>query len=195
MRKKTIMVTGLMMFLLLTTVGCKKKDAAVQTQTAAAQKQITSAQKQTPPAREKIPKVTFSPTAPSGLPNVQAFPGGIGNVDWINDAQAEGEIKVKRKDVVSMTGWAANNNNKSIPSTVLMQLNLGNKSYYALATRTKQKRPDIAKAINNPVLADSAWQLDADISSVPPGKYLIGFILSDGTYIIGFDTTKYLVVE
>lgn len=188
MKKTTFMVTGLMMVLFATAVGCKKKESAVQTQS-------TAVQKQTPPVREKIPTVTFSAAAPSGLPNVSAVPGGNGDVEWINDAQAKGDTKVNRKDLVSMTGWAVNNQNGTVPSTVLIQLNTGTMSFYALATKTRQKRPDSANATNNPALADSAWQLDADISSVPPGKYLIGFILSDGASIVGFDTTKYLVVE
>ena len=184
---KGILVTGLLMIAVSTVVGCKKKDTEVQ--------KPAPAQKQAAPVREKIAKVAFSAAVPAGLPNVAALPGGIGDVEWINDTPTTGEIKINKKEMVSLIGWAANNNNGSVPSTVILQLNLNNKAYYAPASKTKQKREDVAKNTKVPALADSAWQLDADISSVPSGKYLIGMILSDGTYIVGFDTNKYLVVE
>ena len=179
---------GVMGVFSVTLAGCKKKETAVQNQTSAVQAQVSA-------VHEKIAQAKFSTAVPSGLPNVPAFPGGIGDVEWINNQPTKGEIKISKKNKVSVIGWAANNANGKVPSTIIIQLSQGNNTYYANATKTKQKREDIAKATKIPAFADSAWQLDADIRSLPSGKYLFSMILSDGAIIVGFDTNKSLVVE
>ena len=91
MKIKGILVTGLLMIAVSTVVGCKKKDTEVQ--------KPAPAQKQAAPVREKIAKVAFSAAVPAGLPNVAALPGGIGDVEWINDTPTTGEIKINKKDI------------------------------------------------------------------------------------------------
>ena len=113
------------------------------------------------------------------MPNVQAVPGGVGKAEWIDGVTEQ--MKVFQKKAHSMLGVAETiSMSCSCYGDYPTEFRNLTSSYYALATRTKQKRPDVAKALKAPVFENSSYQLDGDISAVPPGKYLISILLSDG---------------
>lgn len=177
--------SGALLFVLLAaTVGCKKEAPAPAAHLSAK-----------PPVHEQVKVVKFAAVPPAVFPNVQASPGGIGDMEWINGTAAGLVTKVKRNQPVAMDGWVANDVAGTVPPSVVVQLSLGSNSYYAQARRTNQKRSDVAKKTKNPAFEKSAFQLDADLSSVPPGTYTISFLQTDGKYIIGFDTKWKLEVQ
>ena len=179
MRIKSMFLVGAMIVLMSVAGGCENKKAAVES---------------------PKPAVQFSSTLPSDLSNIPVSAGGAGNAEMINSVMVTDkiEVKVNKKNKLSVVGWAANVKAVTIPPTVIIQLtsSSGNNSFYAVATRiASKKRQDVADYFKNPKLENSSYQLDADISSIPQGQYLISILQSDGKYVIKTDTVRRLEIE
>jgi hypothetical protein len=178
MGTRSMFLVGVMIVLIPVIIGCENEKPGVESSKTVVQ---------------------FSSALPSNLSNIPISAGGAGNAEMINSVMITDkiEIKVSKKNTLSIVGWAANIKADTIPTIVIIQLTSisGNNSFYASATRIASKRPDLADYFKNPKLENSSYQLDADISSIPQGKYLISILQSDGKYVYKADTIRRLEIE
>jgi len=109
----------------------------------------------------------FSDQLPPALQHPAAAEGCA--VDRIGDHAASEVSAVARAEQTRLVGWAADAATKTVPPVVVVEL-AGAKHFFAPAVRATP-RPDVAEAMKAPSLLAAGWDLLADFSAVPPGKY------------------------
>lgn len=77
-------------------------------------------------------------------------------------------------------GWAYNVAAGSVPKDVTLQIINVNNDVVLTAPATRVPRPDVAKAFENPNLADSGFVAKLDISKLESGTYLIKVVQQEG---------------
>ena len=127
----------------------------------------------------------FSASLPPALAGKSIVPGGKANLDALNKNSKDEIIKVKSEDGFNVNGWAFDDNSKSAPEMVFVELApvKGGEKYHAAATRSDRRY--LAKTFNEPAYKKSGFNLKADIKSIPPGDYQINIIqIVDGNPIL-----------
>lgn len=112
--------------------------------------------------------------------------------DTLNGAPRGVSNDIANKAQVQLNGWIANTAATAAPGQVYLELD-GPGKLYAAGTRGL-KRPDVAAAFNNPVLLDSGWDAQLDLSTAPAGTYKLHLILVDGATATICDPNAALVI-
>ncbi len=133
----------------------------------------------------------LSSSLPEALSGLTLLSGGNCNVEMINDTMIAKEAVISKKGKIALVGWAANVQSGSVPTTVIVQFSNadGNHDFYGTALRLT-KRPDVAKAYNNPLFENAGYDLSADISTMPTGQYTLKIIQVDEKEAIVCNTRK-----
>jgi hypothetical protein len=116
----------------------------------------------------------FSPSQPASLARPNSIATRACAADKINDTDPAGSLRVAQASRLKITGWALDDRAGVVPAEVFVELVsvAGGSRYYAQAARIT-KRPDVAKAHNNPAFENSGYDLTADLAGVPAGSYSV----------------------
>jgi peptidoglycan/LPS O-acetylase OafA/YrhL len=145
---------------------------------------------------EIVMSSSFSASLPDALSGLSLESGGYCNAEMINNVMISNEATVVRKEGLTLVGWAVDDRSAVVPATVIVQLSamVGERQFYASAGRVT-KRPDVAKAFNNPAFENAGYDLASDISVLPVGRYAIRIIQVVQKKAIVCDTKKILSIE
>lgn len=118
-------------------------------------------------------------------------------IDAINGAPASEVSKVKIPTIITISGWAVDKKNGTVPTEVGIELLSpdGRQTVTVSASRGTQ-RPDVAKAFNNPAFKDAGFDSRVTINDkVAPGRYSIRVIQKSGTSKFSCETQKFVEVS
>jgi hypothetical protein len=96
------------------------------------------------------------------------------SLDHVGSTNAGDLSTVNRKDVVRLTGWAADGSKGTVPPVVVIEL-AGTKRFYVTAVHASQ-RPDVAIATKMPALVNSGYDVLAAFRTVDPGEYAVNIL-------------------
>ena len=98
-----------------------------------------------------------------------------GNIDSIDNQSLEGPVVKVTSSQIRIMGWFADAVQGISPAKAAFYFNSGTETYYAEIS-FNSLRPDIAEAFKNKNLTISGFNVLVDISTLPPGRYEIGFL-------------------
>lgn len=145
-------------------------------------------------ATAPAPAVVFNKadaTRPASLP-AELVPASSCGFDRLNGADRGASNSISDKTRVAMNGWVADLKATAAPGPVFVEFD-GPVKLYAAAQRGL-KRPDVAGAHNNPVLVDSGWEANVDLSAATPGEYKVHVIEVNGTSATTCDPASVVVI-
>ena len=151
------------------------------------------------PEEGKVPAVSspssLSSSLPEPLSGLTLLSGGNCNVEMINDTMIAKEAVISKKGKITLVGWAADLQSGSVPARVIVQFSTadGKHDFYGTARRLT-KRPDVARAFNNPLFENAGYDLTVDIGTMPAGQYAIKIIQIAEKKAIVCDAKKRLSV-
>lgn len=141
-----------------------------------------------------VPAVVFN-KAEAIRPN--SLPAELASVntcsfDHLNGAPHGESNTIGDKARVALNGWSADTKATSVPGPVFVELDGPVKLY--VAAQRGLKRPDVVGVFNNPVLLDSGWEANIDLSAASPGSYKVRVIEVSGTSATTCDAQGTLVI-
>lgn len=112
----------------------------------------------------------------------QAKQVGDCNVDTVNGLVASNGAPLDHRGTGAFAGWVGDRASKKVPPTFQLVL-IGANDYAAQGT-TGVPRPDVASATGIPSFSTAGYQMNANISGVPVGKYGVTIVYSvDGKHM------------
>ena len=138
----------------------------------------------------------FATEAPSAVSRENAVMTKACSADKINDSEPAELVKIDKATPLKISGWAVDDLAGSVPGEIYVELvpASGAARYYARAARLT-KRPDVAKAHNNPVFEDSGYDLDGDLEAVPAGAYSVFVAEPVAAGVILCDTRRKIEIK
>lgn len=115
-------------------------------------------------------------TRPSNIPKTLITSSSC-SFDRFDGLARETVSVVKDKSKVNLNGWMGNPASTGAPGPIVLEMDGPSKFYFA--GKRSLKRPDVAAALKKPVLVDSGWESNVDLSAVPPGSYKLHLIMLD----------------
>lgn len=98
----------------------------------------------------------------------------------IDSPQRGATITIEEELLIS--GWAYDENKKTIPGTLTMYFVNQDTNEITIATvKRGEKREDVAKVLGNPALVDSGFNGTINKGKLPAGKYLLVLLQADQT--------------
>ena len=113
--------------------------------------------------------------------------------DGLNGGAAGAANAIQDQARIALSGWSADPRTTLAPGRVFVELD-GPVKLYA-AARRGLKRPDVAAALNNPMLNDAGWEASIDLSSAAPGAYKVHLIELNGAAATTCDPHSALVID
>lgn len=130
-------------------------------------------------------------TRPVTLPAQLAAVASCG-FDRLNGGERTVSNTIGDKSRVSMNGWAADLKATVPPGPLFIEFDGPVKLY--VAAQRSLKRPDVVSAHNNPVLIDSGWEANFDMSAAMPGQYKVQLIEVNGAGATTCDPNAVFVI-
>ena len=135
-----------------------------------------SQQSQAPASPQTAPTASssFTATAPAALMRSNPATTKVCSADVINGSESAAQLQIAKSAKLIVTGWAVDDIAGTTPPEIYVELIAasGSTRYYARAARIT-KRPDVAKAHNNPAFENSGYDLEGDLTDVAPGVYSV----------------------
>jgi hypothetical protein len=94
-----------------------------------------------------------------------------------------------------MAGWAYDTTTKASPKELQLRLAGATGSPETIKVTELLDRPDVVKAFNNSEILKSGFSLNADLSALKPGAYVITIEIPHGGSMLVCNTQKTLVIE
>jgi hypothetical protein len=97
------------------------------------------------------------------------------------ESPARGDTLTIGKELL-ISGWAYDENKKTIPSTLTMYfINENTNRITAATVKRGEKREDVAKVLENPILVDSGFSGSIEAKKLVAGKYRLILLQADRT--------------
>lgn len=138
-----------------------------------------------PPAKPSLD----SPAIVAGkVPTIR----GSCSVDAVAGRPHQQDQQVAASERIRFEGWAGDVATGTVPVTAVLEL-VGSATYF-VPIANRAERPDVASAIKSGLLL-SGWSVEVDTSSLPPGRFGMNIIQSDGSSTSRCDTGRSIVLS
>lgn len=141
--------------LVLSLAGCQNAEAPAQ---ASAQAEVSASAAAQAPAT--APEVVVAKDCGINAP----APGGT----------------FDRTSKLSVWGYAINSDTSTIPPNVAVRIQALDGAHGITLEARRGERPDVAEALQNPALTGSGFGVEADVSTLPEGEYVVSVLQPDG---------------
>ncbi len=124
------------------------------------------------------------------------IPGGACNFDSVAGKNRDLPIiEVERSNVAKYEGWAALSvEDSAIGKGVELMLEGENSSKFVV-TASRNDRLDVANFFKKPSLKGAGFTVDASVSDVPPGDYVLSVLIEQDNKLIKCGITKKIIVK
>ncbi len=122
--------------------------------------------------------------------------GSMCVLDAINGAAAVPVTKIKQPATLTVAGWAVDHRNRTVPSEVSVELvSVDGKERVTGAARRGTKRPDVAKAYNNPAYDGGGFDGGVNVDKAKPGRYSIRIVQKSGATSLSCNLNRAIEIE